>query len=66
MIICTPERPGLDGDRYRMPYVEAVEGKRHAFMVEHKSPISDRPARRYVQWTRNPDHPQDPKCPSCP
>lgn len=63
--ICDSSAPGMAGDVYHLPYVEAVEGKRHAYRVEHKSPISDRPARRYVEWTRNPDHPPDPRCPEC-
>lgn len=62
--LCDSSAPGMSGDVYHLPYGEAVEGKRHAYAVEHKSRITGRAA-RYVEWTRNPDHPPDPKCPEC-
>jgi hypothetical protein len=62
--LCDSSTPGESGGLYTLPYGEAVEGKRHGYAVEHKSRISDRRA-RYVEWTRNPNHPPDPKCPEC-
>ena len=54
MILCTSERPGMAGAAYHLPYIEAVEGKRHGYMGRHG-----------VTWTRTATHPADPKCPEC-
>jgi len=53
--ICDSTAPGMAGGVYHLPYVEAVEGKRHGFMDGHRG----------VHWTRDPDHPPDPLCPEC-
>lgn len=53
--ICDSSAPGMSGQVYRLPYPEAVEGKRHGYATKHNG----------VQWTRNPDHPADPRCPEC-
>jgi hypothetical protein len=45
----------MDGDVYHVPYLEAVEGYRHGYKTRHNG----------VAWTRQPDHPTDPKCPGC-
>ena len=55
MILCDASKPGMDGDVYHMPYVEAVEGYRHGYMTKHNG----------VEWTRNINHPPDPRCPEC-
>ena len=62
--ICDSSAPGMAGDVYHLPYVEAVEGKRHGYAVEHKSRITGHVS-RFVEWTRNAGHPPDPKCPEC-
>lgn len=54
MIVCSPEQPGMDGDVYHLPYIEAVAGKLHGYATS-----------RGVQWTRSADHPEDPRCPEC-
>lgn len=53
-MICGPENPGMNGAVYHTPYIEAVEGYEHA----HSTRLG-------VAWTRNPQHPEDPKCPGC-
>lgn len=57
--LCTSDMPGETGGHYVTPYVEAVEGYRHAYQVPAKPPA------RAVRWTRDPNHPPDPKCPEC-
>lgn len=54
--ICDSSAPGEAGGVYTLPYGEAVDGKRHGFQVSKH---------RGVEWTRNPDHKPDPKCPEC-
>jgi len=54
-MLCDSSRPGMDGDQYRVPYVEAVQGYWHGYATPHNG----------IQWTRTPDHPPDPKCPGC-
>jgi hypothetical protein len=62
--ICDSSAPGMAGDVYHLPYVEAVEGKRHGYTVTHTSRIDGR-TRSFTQWTRDAGHPPDPKCPEC-
>lgn len=55
MIFCDSSSPGVAEDGlYVTPYVEAVEGYHHAYKT-----------RQGVEWTRNWDHPEDPRCPAC-
>jgi hypothetical protein len=54
LILCSSERPGMDGDVYHLPYIEAVEGYRHGCMT-----------RNGVRWTRNMNHTEDIHCPEC-
>ena len=54
-MICDSSAPGMAGGVYHLPYVEAVEGKRHGYMTRHDG----------VTWTRSASHPADPKCPEC-
>lgn len=63
--ICDSSAPGMAGDVYHLPYPEAVEGKRHGYGVEYRSRIDPGRRRSFVEWTRNPNHPPDPKCPEC-
>jgi hypothetical protein len=62
--ICDSSTPGMDGDVYRLPYGEAVEGMRHGYEVRGKT-RTGKEWSRGVTWTRNPNHPPDPKCPEC-
>jgi hypothetical protein len=62
--ICDSSAPGMAGDVYHLPYVEAVEGKRHGYTITKRT----RNGREYntgVEWTRDAGHPADPKCPEC-
>lgn len=54
MVVCDSSNPGMDGNVYHTPYLEAVEGYHHAYKTRHG-----------VEWTRNETHPEDPKCPGC-
>ena len=54
--LCDSSAPGEAGGLYTLPYGEAVEGKRHGYEASKH---------RGVEWTRNPDHKPDPKCPEC-
>lgn len=56
MIICSPDNPGVGAiGVYHLPYIEATEGKRHAFNTGASG----------IVWTRNPNHYPDPRCPEC-
>jgi hypothetical protein len=62
--ICDSSSPGESGGVYTLPYGEAVEGKRHGY-EDAGTTRTGRQWTRGVQWTRNADHPPDPKCPEC-
>jgi hypothetical protein len=65
MILCDSSNPGVAGDVYTLPYSEAVEGYRHGYEVRGRSRITGREWSKGVTWTRNADHPEDPRCPEC-
>lgn len=54
-MICDSAQPGLSNGFYHQPYIEAVEGKDHAYSTRHDGVI----------WTRNANHPKDGRCPEC-
>ena len=54
LIMCTAENPGMSGDFYHMPYVEAVDGYRHGYMTD-----------KGFVWTLKLIHPDDARCPGC-
>jgi hypothetical protein len=54
----------MAGDVFHLPYAEAVEGLRHGYEVKGVTRLG-RAWSRGVTWTRNPDHPEDPRCPEC-
>lgn len=51
---CDASAPGDDGAVYHLPYIEAVDGKRHGYKTKHG-----------VEWTRSSAHPADSRCPEC-
>lgn len=56
MILCDASSPGVTAAGvYHIPYIEAVEGYRHAYATKHSG----------VLWTRRSDHTPDPRCPGC-
>lgn len=63
--ICDASSPGLNGEVYNLPYAEAVEGKRHGYEVRKRKRTTGEEYSLGVEWTRNPDHPADPRCPEC-
>jgi hypothetical protein len=56
LVLCDASSPGMTAAGvYHTPYVESVEGYRHAYATKHEG----------IQWTRSMNHPPDPKCPGC-
>lgn len=55
MMLCDATSPGMSGGVYHQSYIEAVEGKDHAYATKHQC----------VTWTRSMTHPEDPRCPVC-
>jgi hypothetical protein len=54
----------MAGDVFHLPYVEAVEGKRHGY-EERGRTRSGVEWSHGVKWTRDAGHPPDPRCPEC-
>lgn len=62
--ICDASSPGMAGDVYHLPYAEAVQGERHGWEKRGRTRAGVEWSHG-VQWTRNPNHPPDPRCPEC-
>jgi hypothetical protein len=64
MILCDSSQPGESGGVYTLPYSEAVDGRRHGYKLIRTTRTGQQ-WDRGVEWTRDPNHPPDPKCPEC-
>ena len=61
MIIDDADNPAVEGGLYVIAYGELVDGYRHAY----EAPAGKYGHRTEIRYTRNRNHPQDPRCPGC-
>lgn len=59
MILDDADHPAVEGGRYHIAYGEMVDGYRHAFEVAVGK------YRTVVRYSRDANHPPDPRCPAC-
>lgn len=61
MILDDANSPAVEGGTYVIGYSELVDGYRHAY----EAPVGKHGYRTVVRYSRDRNHPPDPRCPEC-